>query len=212
MDRIKKTMEALEKNRITASFVETRGEVVDLLQTLIPEGSVVSHGGSETLKECGVRDFLLTGYCKYLDRNQPGLTPEEITAIYRASFSADFYLTSSNAVTEKGELYNVDGNSNRIAAICYGPTKVIMVVGVNKIVPDLDAAVRRVKEIAAPLNTKRLNCKTYCEAQGECMGLDGDMCTGCASNARICCNYLVSSKQRVPGRITVIIVGEELGY
>ncbi len=212
MERIERTMQALEKNGINATYVESRDKVVSLLKGMIPEGSVVSHGGSETLKECGVRDFLLTGYCKYLDRNQPGLTPEEITAIYRASFSADFYLTSSNAVTEKGELYNVDGNSNRIAAICYGPTKVIMVVGINKIVPDLDAAVRRVKEIAAPLNTKRLNCKTYCEAQGECTGLDGDMCSGCASNARICCNYLVSAKQRVAGRINVIIVGEELGY
>lgn len=212
MEKIKRTMEALRKNGMNAVYVENRNQVVDVIKDMIPAGSVVSHGGSETLKECGVRDFLLTGYCKYLDRNQPGLTPEEITAIYRASFSADFYLTSSNAVTEKGELYNVDGNSNRIAAICYGPTKVIMVVGVNKIVPDLDAAIRRVKEIAAPLNTKRLNCKTYCEAQGECMGLDGEMCAGCASDMRICCNYLVSAKQRINGRINVIIVGEELGY
>ena len=121
-------------------------------------------------------------------------------------------MTSSNAVTERGELYNVDGNSNRIAAIAFGPSRVIMVVGINKIVPDLDAAIRRVKTIAAPKNTQRLSCKTYCEAAGKCAGLDGDLCAGCASDARICCNYLVSAKQREPGRIHVIFVGEELGY
>lgn len=212
MDKVQKTMAALAKNGITSSYVARRDEVVDELKTMIAPGDTVSHGGSETLKECGVRDFLTSGYCKYLDRGAPGLSREQIMEVYRASFSADVYLTSSNAVTENGELYNVDGNSNRIAAIAFGPTKVIMVVGVNKIVPDIDAAIRRVKTIAAPKNTQRLSCKTYCENTGVCMGLDGDMCAGCASDARICCNYLVSAKQRQPGRIHVIFVGEELGY
>lgn len=209
---ISKTRAALAKNGIDSSYVESREQVVDALKQLIAPGSTVSHGGSETLKECGVREFLQSGYCKYLDRAEPGLSPEQVEALYREVFSADVYLTSSNAVTENGELYNVDGHSNRVAAIAFGPKKVIFVVGINKIVENLDAAIRRVKQIAAPRNAKRLSCKTYCEASGVCKGVDGDMCEGCAGNARICCNYLVSAKQRVSGRMHVIFVGEELGY
>ena len=115
-------------------------------------------------------------------------------------------------MTERGELYNVDGFANRVAAIANGPKKVIMVVGINKIVPDLDAAIRRVKTIAAPLNTKRLNCDTYCYHTGVCMGLEGGMTDGCNAPGRICCNYLVSAHQRHPDRITVILVGEPCGY
>lgn len=212
MEQVEKVRKALEKNGIASSYVAERGQVVDELKKLIHPGDTVSHGGSVTLKECGVREFLTSGYCNYLDRSAPGLSREQILEVYRASFSADVYLTSANAVTENGELYNVDGNSNRIAAIAFGPTKVVMVVGVNKIVPDIQAAIRRVKTISAPKNTKRLSCQTYCERTGVCMGLDGDMCSGCASDARICCNYLVSAKQRENGRIHVIFVGEELGY
>lgn len=212
MDRIKKTIEALNNNGMPCTFVESKEDVIPLIKTILKKGDTVSHGGSETLKECGVRELLTSGEYNYLDRSAPGLTPDEITEIYRKSFFADVYLSSANAITENGELYNVDGNSNRVAAIAYGPSKVIIVAGINKIVPDLDAAVKRVKEIAAPKNTKRLSCKTYCEAKGECMGINSDMCDGCKSDARICCSYLVSAKQRVSGRINVILVGEELGY
>ena len=177
MEKIEKTMAALAKNGITSSYVAHREQVVDVLKGMIAPGDTVSHGGSETLKECGVRDFLTSGYCKYLDRSAPELSREQVLEVYRASFSADVYLTSSNAVTEHGELYNVDGNSNRIAAIAFGPSKVIMVVGINKIVPNLDAAIRRVKTIAAPKNTKRLSCKTYCETTGVCLSLIHIFCT-----------------------------------
>ena len=115
-------------------------------------------------------------------------------------------------MTLAGELYNVDGNCNRITAIAYGPKKVILVVGINKIVPDLDAAIRRVKTIAAPLNTKRLGCNTYCHETGVCMGLEGSMTDGCSGPGRICCNYLISAQQRHPDRIHVILVGEPLGF
>ena len=212
MDRIQKTIEALRKNYIDCTYVAKKEDVIPLLKTILKPGDTVSHGGSETLKECGVRDLVTSGDYNYLDRSVPGLTPEEITEVYRKSFFADVYLTSSNAITEKGELYNVDGNSNRIAAIAYGPSKVVFVAGINKIVPDIAAAIERVKKVAAPKNTKRLSCKTYCEAKGECMGISGDMCSGCASDGRICCNYLVSAQQRVRGRMHVILVGEELGY
>ncbi len=125
------------------------------------------------------------------------------------------YISSSNAITENGELYNVDGYSNRVAAICYGPESVIIVVGINKIVGNLDEAIKRVKTMAAPANATRLNCTSYCTEKGECMGLtsgNSSMTNGCRGQNRICCNYVVSAYQNQKDRIKVIIVGEELGY
>lgn len=209
---IQKVMDNLRKNRMAVEYVESKEEVLPLVKSLIPAGSTVATGGSKTLAETGVIDLLKSGEYTYLDRMAPDLTSEERDQIARAGGQADVYLCSSNAVTEAGELYNVDGNCNRVSAIVFGPKQVIMVVGINKIVPDLDAAIKRVKTIAAPLNTKRLNCDTYCHKTGVCMGLDGGMTDGCSSPGRICCNYVVSAHQRVPDRIRVILVGEELGF
>lgn len=211
-DLIRRVMENLQKHRIAVEYVATKEEVLPRVRELIPAGSTVASGGSHTLNETGVIDLLKSGTYTYLDRMAPELTPEQRQEMTLKGNTADFYLCSSNAITEAGELYNVDGNCNRIAAIAFGPKSVIMVVGINKIVPDLDAAIRRVKTIAAPLNTKRLNCDTYCRNAGVCMGVDGAMTDGCHSPARICCNYLVSAQQRVPDRIRVILVGESLGF
>lgn len=211
-ETVQKVVDALRKNRMLAEYVPTKEDVVPLIKTLIPVGATVATGGSRTLDETGVIDLLRNGdYCFY-DRNNPALSPEEKAVMTAKGATADVYLCSSNAVTEQGVLYNVDGFSNRVAAIANGPKKVIMVVGVNKIVPDLDAAVRRVKTIAAPLNTKRLNCDTYCFKTGVCMGVDGGMTDGCHSPGRICCSYLISAQQRVENRIHVILVGESLGF
>lgn len=211
-ETVQKVVDALRKNRMLAEYVPTKEDVVPLIKTLIPVGATVATGGSRTLDETGVIDLLRNGdYCFY-DRNNPALSPEEKAVMTAKGATADVYLCSSNAVTEQGVLYNVDGFSNRVAAIANGPKKVIMVVGVNKIVPDLDAAVRRVKTIAAPLNTKRLNCDTYCLKTGVCMGVDGGMTDGCHSPGRICCSYLISAQQRVENRIHVILVGESLGF
>lgn len=209
---IQLVMENLRKNRIAVEYVDKKEDVLPLIRALIPEGSTVATGGSHTLTEVGVIDLLKSGAYTYLDRMAPELTPEQRQEVAIKGNTADFYLCSSNAVTEAGELYNVDGNCNRIAAIAFGPKSVIMVVGVNKIVPDMNAAIQRVKTIAAPLNTKRLNCDTYCRTAGVCMGIDGKMTDGCHSPARICCNYLISAQQRVPDRIRVILVGESLGF
>ena len=214
MKKIEKTMAALRRYNMAAYYVETKEEVVPLLKTLMKDGETVTHGGSETLKECGVIDMLNSGDYNYLDRSK-AKTPEEVEKIYREGYSADTYLTSSNAVTENGLLYNVDGNSNRVSAILYGPKQVIFVCGINKIVRDLDEAVTRLKGIAAPMNTKRLNCDTYCSKEGECLAYGKDasfMCDGCRSPQRICCNYVVSAWQRKKDRMKVILVGEELGY
>ena len=204
LQRMERTAAALEKNRMEAHLVATKEEVVPLIRSLLAPGDVVSVGGSVTLDECGVLGLLRCGDYQFLDRYAPGLTADEIGEIYRKSFFADAYLCSSNAVTENGELYNVDGNANRVAAMTFGPKKVILVVGVNKIVPDLAAAERRVQEIAAPANAKRLSCKTPCAATGKC--------ADCAGDGRICCTAVIHRQQRVPGRIKVILVGEPLGY
>ena len=211
-DSIRSVMENLEKNRIAVEYLEKKEDVLSRIRELIPAGSTVASGGSSTLNETGVIELLKSGDYTYLDRMAPDLTPEQRQEMAIKGNTADYYLCSSNAITEAGELYNVDGNCNRIAAIAFGPKSVIMVVGINKIVPDLDAAIRRVKTIAAPLNTKRLNCDTYCRTAGVCMGVDGAMTDGCHSPARICCNYLISAQQRVPNRIRVILVGESLGF
>ncbi len=211
-ETVQKVMENLRKNRMAVEYVATKEEVLPLVKALLPAGCTVATGGSKTLVETGVMDLLNSGNYRFLDRMAPDLTPEERQQVTLDGGQADVYLCSSNAVTEQGELYNVDGNCNRVSAITFGPKQVIMVVGINKIVPDLNAAIVRVKTIAAPLNTKRLNCDTYCNKTGVCMGLEGGMTDGCASPARICCNYVVSGQQRVPDRIRVILVGEELGF
>lgn len=214
-ETIQKTMEALQKNNMQAYFVEKKEDVAELVKTLVCKGDTVTHGGSVTLGECHIPELLANGDYNYLDRNAKGLTREEVLDIYQQTFSADVFFTSANAITENGLLYNVDGNSNRVAAILYGPKSVIVIAGYNKIVPDIHAAMDRLKKIAAPMNTQRLHCKTPCANTGKCVAADqpdsflGD---GCQSPERICCNYVVSAQQRHINRIKVIIVGEKLGY
>ena len=213
MINIEKTLLNLERNNMEPYFVETGAEAKELLFSLIPEGSTVGVGGSVTLNKLGVLDDLRQGNYNFLDRY---VTTDraEIDEIFHKSLLADVYLTSSNAITENGELYNVDGTNNRVAALLFGPRSVIVVAGVNKIVADLDEAQRRVKTVAAPLNCKRLNKKTYCAEKGICAALDDAQCMadGCSSPDRICRNYVISGPQVQKNRIKVILVNEELGY
>ncbi len=209
---IQELMLALEKNNMKPYYAETKEEAYKIVETLIPEGATVTHGGSESIKECGIIPLLKSGKYTYLDRSA-ATTPEETAEIYAQSAKADVYFTSANAITKDGILYNVDGNSNRVSAIAFGPKSVICVVGVNKIVDTLQDAVERVRAIAAPKNTVRLNCPTYCKEKGHCVkGPDAPMGEGCDSPGRICCNFLVSAQQRHKDRIKVIIVNENLGY
>lgn len=202
--KINRTMENLEKNNMEAFYVENEEELIKKISEFVKEGDTVSVGGSMTLFETGIIDFLRKGKYNFLDRYKEGLTPEQIKDIFRKSFLSDVYFTSSNAITEEGELYNVDGNGNRVAAMLYGPEKVIVVVGVNKIVKNVEEAIKRVKEVAAPANTVRLNKNTPCIKTGYCMS--------CMSSNRICNEYTLIKRQGMKGRIKVIIVGKELGY
>lgn len=209
--RLERAAKALCANNMDAYVVENRDEARKIVEDLLYEGATISNGGTVTAQQCGLFEIFESGKYNFLDRSKAS----DATEIYRQSFFADFYFTSANAITENGELYNVDGNSNRIAAIAYGPKNVIVLAGVNKIVKDLDAAQRRVKMIAAPANTIRLGIESYCSKTGECMAFKSDnvtMCDGCASDTRICCNYLVSARQRIKGRIKVILINESLGF
>ena len=213
--RVEKTLQNLKRNKMAAYYVDTKEEACELVKSLINKGDVISSGGSVTLKQTGVYDIITSSDYNYLDRSAPGITREEVEEVYRKTFCADAFFTSSNAVTENGELYNVDGNSNRVAAILYGPKSVVVVCGINKLVKNIDEAIYRVKTKAAPPNTVRLGIETYCAKAGQCVSLNKEnpeLCEGCHSEGRICCNYVVCAQQRHVERIKVIIIGEEYGY
>ncbi|WZL72744.1 lactate utilization protein [Clostridiaceae bacterium 35-E11] len=202
--RVERTIKNLEKNYMRGYFVQNEEEAVKKIQELIHDGDTVSVGGSMTLFEVGAMDLLRNGKYHFLDRYEEGLTADQLKDIYRKSFAADAYLTSSNALTEEGELYNVDGRGNRVAAMLYGPDKVIVVVGINKIVKNLEEAIIRNREWAAPANAKRLSRSTPCATVGCCMD--------CNSKERICNEYTLIKKQMDPERMHVIIVNKALGY
>ena len=202
--RIENTMKALQRNRMKAIYAENREELHSIIRELIKDDRLITAGGSMSLMESGVTDMLLNEYKGiYIDRSE-GKTPEEVEDIMRKAFVSDSFFASSNALTEDGELYNVDGRGNRVSAMIYGPKQVILVVGKNKIVKNMEEAVRRVETVAAPKNTVRLNCATPCAKTGECVH--------CQSEGRICCAYVRLGLQRVKDRIKVIIVNEDLGY
>lgn len=203
-ERIQRTMDNLRLNRMKPYFVESREELYGVIRGLIKDDKLITSGGSMTLKESGVADLLMNEFKNvYLDRSK-GKDKDEVDEIMRRAFVSDTFFASSNAITEDGELYNVDGNGNRVSAMIYGPKQVIIVAGVNKIVKNLAEAKERVEKTAAPKNTVRLSCDTPCAKTGECMH--------CHSPARICCSYVTLAYQRVPDRIKVIIVNEDLGY
>ena len=211
--KLERAAENLRKNNIEAYIADTCGEAVSIVEGLMKEGDTITCGGSVSLAESGVLELMKSGKYNFLDRSAAA-DRDAVEDIYRKAFSADVYLTSANAVTENGEIYNVDGNSNRVAAICYGPKSVIFVVGRNKLVRSLDDAVKRVKCYAAPPNSDRLGGDTPCSKTGECVSLKtgGDMPAGCKCDGRICCNYVVSAWQRKKGRMKVVFVKEELGF
>lgn len=203
-ERIERTMSALARNNMKPYFAETREQLFDIVRELVKSVKLITAGGSVTLEESGVKALLMNEFKGiYLDRSE-GKTPDEVEDILHKAFVSDSFFASSNAVTEEGELYNVDGRGNRVSAMIYGPKQVVLVVGTNKIVKNMDEAVKRVEQIAAPLNTKRLHSGTPCETTGSC--------AHCRSNGRICCSYVRMGQQRVPDRIKVIIVNESLGY
>ncbi len=215
--KVHKVMDNLEKNNYGVSYVPRKEDVVTLFSSLIEKGSIVGASGSMTLVETGLIKFVKEHECTFIDRFSPSLTKEELYEQNMKHLSSDIYLASANAITERGEIYCVDGSNNRLAALLYGPKKVYIVVGHNKIVPHLKDAVNRVKQLAAPANSTRLSRDTYCVTHGHCVApfiddkhLMSIPPNGC--NKGICSSFLVLGRQAAKERIHVIIVAEELGY
>ena len=202
--KIEKTINNLKKNNINGYYVKDNDELINLIKDIAKEGEVVSVGGSMSLFESKVIELLRSGRYEFLDRYKKDLTQEDIKEIYRKSFFADTYFASANAITEDGKIFNVDGNGNRVAAILYGPDKVVLIVGVNKIVKNIEQAVARNRAISGPANANRLNLSTPCVKTGQCME--------CKSEERICCEYTVIKRQRNPKRMHVIFINDTLGF
>lgn len=215
--RVERTIKALEKNNMEAIFIPSMNGVLPAVRSLLKPGEKIAVGGSASLAETGVLNLLRCGDYTFLDRHAKGLTPGDVAQVLLDSFTVDTYFASANAVTEHGELYCVDGNSNRVAAMLYGPKQVILIVSWDKIVPDLKAAVVRVKQVAAPTNAARLGCDTHCATHGKCLNPtssdDHLMALGAgACEHTICSNYVVFSHQKFPKRIKVLLVGDSFGY
>jgi len=205
MDQIiETTIENLEKNNMNAYYAESKEDALAKVLELVENNSVVGFGGSITTQELNIFEELKNKKeCTILDWinvNSKG----EGYELKRDNFKSDVFISSSNAITEDGKLVNIDGNGNRVAAITFGPNKVIIIAGKNKIVKNQEEGIERIKNVAAPLNAKRLNKKTPCVNTGKCMD--------CNSPNKICCTTVIHEWQLRKGRINVIIINENLGY
>lgn len=193
---------ALHKRNMEGYYCSTADEAVEKVLELIPAGDVVSWGGVATVDELGIKERLRHRGQPVIDRDTAH-TPEERMAMLHQALTCDTFLMSSNAISEDGQLVNIDGMGNRVAALCFGPKQVIVVAGMNKVAADLDGAIARARHIAAPANAQRFNGKTPCSANGQC--------ADCTSPDCICAQMVVTRFCKVPGRIKVVLVGEELG-
>ncbi|MBQ3036293.1 MAG: lactate utilization protein [Lachnospiraceae bacterium] len=198
----KSIMKELEKRNMEGFFCESSEDAVKLVLSQLPANATISWGGSETIKECGLMDALQNGNYNLLDRSK--VSPEEYREFYSKVVMADAFFMSSNAITENGELVNIDGAANRLACLLHGPSNVYVIVGMNKLVCDVPAAIGRIRNVACPANTLRLNRKTPCSVTGKC----GD----CYSQDSICSQIVVTRRSTQPKRIKVILVAENLGY
>lgn len=193
----------LEKRGMEGYFFEDSASCVEAIISSIPENSVISWGGSESVNESGLMDRIHKENYKLVDRDSAS-SPEESRLLYAQAVLSDYYLMSSNAVTLQGELINIDGNGNRTACLIHGPKNVIMVVGMNKIVTDVPSGIDRVRNFASPANAKRLNRETPCNVTGHC----GD----CLSSGCMCNQIIITRRSGQKGRIKLYFVAEELGY
>jgi hypothetical protein len=205
--RVDRTLEALKRNDFDAVYYPTAEEALTGVLGMVPEGASVGLGGSVTLREMGLVDALDAGAVEVANHwkaGREGASPEEVLAIRRAHINSDVFITSSNAVTETGELVNIDGTGQRVAAMIFGPKKVVVVAGVNKIAEDLEKGLWRASNVAAPMNARRLHHKTPCAVTGEC--------SDCVVPGRICGITTIIHRRPRQTPFTVVLVGEKLGY
>ncbi len=202
--KIERLIKNLEKNQMKGTFLKDREALQEYMNQQIPDEVKVAVGGSQTLFEIGVIEYLRTRNVTFFDRYEEGLSVEGRKEVFRNSFFADFYFTSTNAITVEGHLYNIDHVGNRVAAMLFGPDKVFVIIGLNKIVDSEEEAMGRIRSIAAPANNVRLNRDTPCTKLGSC--------TECNAKDRICSQYTMIKRQSVKDRIEVLILPIELGY
>jgi len=196
----KKVIKGLESRNMTGYYAKDKEQALELALSLIPKGSSVTMGGALSAREIGLVDELKKGDYNFIDRDQY----EDKRAAMLAAYDADVFLSSANAMTEDGILVNIDGNSNRVSAIAQGPKKVVFIIGMNKICNDVDSAMKRARNVAAPINAQRFGLATPCTQTGSCMN--------CKSPDTICCQILITRYSRHDERIQVILVNDTLGF
>ena len=195
-----KVVKCLETRNMTGYYAATREEALQKALELIPQGSTVTMGGAMSAKAIGLFGAMKTGNYNFIDRDEI----EDKRAAMLAAYDADWYLASVNAMTEDGQLVNIDGNANRVSAIAQGPKHVLFIVGMNKVCDDLDGAMKRARNVAAPINAQRFGLSTPCSKTGSCMD--------CKIPDTICCQFLITRYSKHPGRIHVILVNDSLGF
>ena len=195
-----KVIRGLQSRNMSGYYAATKEEALKQALALIPEGSTVTMGGAMSAIEIGLVDALKQGNYCFIDRDEA----EDRRKAMLEAYDADVFLASANAITEDGVMVNIDGNANRVSALAYGPKKVVMIVGMNKVCDDIDGAMKRARNVAAPINAQRFGLSTPCAKTGACMN--------CKSPDTICCQFLITRFSRHAGRIHVILVGEPLGF
>ena len=195
-----KVIKGLQSRNMSGYYAADREEAVKIALSLIPEGSTATMGGGMSIHEIGLVDALKKGNYNFVDRDEMA----DKRAAMMLAYDADVFLASCNAITEDGVLVNIDGNANRVSAIAQGPRKVVMIVGMNKVCSDVDGAMKRARNVAAPTNAQRFGLSTPCAKTGACMN--------CKSPDTICCQFLITRFSRHEGRIHVILVNDSLGF
>lgn len=198
-----KVAEALNKRYFEAYYCSDRAEALEKILELIPQDHVVSWGGAATVDELGVKEALRQRGQAVIDR-ETAKDAQERQHMLKQALTCDTFLMGSNAISADGQLVNIDGTGNRVAALCFGPTQVVVVAGMNKVAGDLDGAMRRAREVAAPMNAQRFPLKTPCVANG--------LCGDCKGPDSICAQIVTTRLCKPAGRIKVVLVGEDLGF
>ena len=193
-------IKGLASRNMTGYYAQTKEEALKLALELIPEGNTVTMGGSMSVREIGLVDALNSGNYNFIDRDNY----EDKKAAARMAYDADVYLGSANAITNDGVLVNIDANSNRVSAYAFGPDKLVLIVGMNKVAGDIDGAMMRARNSAATMNAMRFGLNTPCSKTGAC--------ANCKSHETICCNFLITRYERHDGRVHVILVNDNLGF
>lgn len=200
----KAIIKKLEQRGMVGYYFADGESAKEQIMGMMPEGSAVTWGGSESMVEIGVIDAVVNGNYVAVDRKRPTSTPEEAKELKSEMYNADFFLTGTNALTINGELINIDGHGNRVACLINGPKTVIVVIGMNKLVTTIDEGIERIHRMAGPPNAIRIGANTPCKTTGVCA-----MCTG---NSCMCAHTVITRSSMHKDRIHVILVGEELGF